>query len=431
MKKAGLIVGLWLLAVAAAVVFMQFPRWVEESQYIQACRDLENGHYESAVGQFEELGDYKDSEEKRLEAKYRFAVSLAAGGYYERTLAVCAELEKEGTYAEALCPVYYDLASVLQERAEVTRAAIAFGKAGDYQNAREQSLTLWKTIARRDTISVNVNAIAIRNDGTMIASTPFLQEQLADWTDIVDIAYCGSRCMFVGLRADGTVLTQFSKADLPLQYTSTGELLAEKVKTWSDIVSISASYYDIYGLRSDGTIISTDPSFRHVEPSNIVEMHATRSFVMGLRIDGTVWCWQDTGVAPIYEEETEIISTALYKISEWEDIVQLEVSDVRVLGVKADGTVVAIGKEEDKQCMVWAWREFGYKIVSVETDYDWTFALREDGTVLKTSCEVIAEDVVTMTCVDSNMFCWGKDGTVRQLYGFPVFPGVTDIRPPQ
>ncbi len=55
---------------------------------------------------------------------------------------------------------------------EYGKAAIAFGKLGDFRDAREISRQIWDVVAVRNTISAgDTSAVAIKNDGTVIAVT--------------------------------------------------------------------------------------------------------------------------------------------------------------------------------------------------------------------------------------------------------------------
>ena len=83
---------------------------------------------------FESLGDYKDA-----------AVQFVSASYSE--------------------------AEQLQSAGKSLEAAIAFGKAGTYLDARERSLSLWNASLQRRTLSIGLyHAVAVRTDGTVVAA---------------------------------------------------------------------------------------------------------------------------------------------------------------------------------------------------------------------------------------------------------------------
>ena len=103
----------------------------------------------------------------------------------------------------------------------------------------------------------------------------------SDWTDVVDIASCNAGV--IGLRADGTLLRQGGE-----------EQGLSKVDGWTGIRQILlcnwGEEYSIFGLREDGTVISTtDADFSGWD--HIIKLVASEYYVgwvAGLREDGSV-----------------------------------------------------------------------------------------------------------------------------------------------
>ena len=85
------------------------------------------------------------------------------------------------------------------------------------------------------------------------------------------------------------------------------------------------------------------------------------------------------------------------------------------VGVKEDGTVVAIGKNDDGKCDVYSWRD----IVAVAAGREHTVGLRKDGTVISAGpdyegrCSVNNwRDIVAIAANDNHTVGLKKDGTV-------------------
>ena len=68
-------------------------------------------------------------------------------------------------------------------------------------------------------------------------------------------------------------------------------------------------------------------------------------------------------------------------ISQWTNIVDIAARDNYTVGLKADGTVVAAGKNDDNQCNVSSWTN----IIAIAVGYNHTVGLRTDGTVVTTT----------------------------------------------
>ncbi len=115
--------------------------------------------------------------------------------------------------------VDYKKATKLYNSGDRVQAAIMFGKAGGYSDAREKSFDIWGEIATRETVSAgDYHTVALKSDGTVVA---------------------------VGDNDDGQC----------------------DVDGWTDIVAVSAGYRHTLGLKSDGTVVATeytgDSSYNH------------------------------------------------------------------------------------------------------------------------------------------------------------------------
>ena len=84
--------------------------------------------------------------------------------------------------------------------------------------------------------------IGVRTDGTVITEPSFLEDQLGEWTDIVDI--CVSYDYVMGLKKDGTVVMAPFK-----------DGVAMDVSHWRNIVDIGAGSDWCVGLKDDGTLV--------------------------------------------------------------------------------------------------------------------------------------------------------------------------------
>ena len=92
---------------------------------------------------------------------------------------------------------------------------------------------------------------------------------------------------------------------------------------------------------------------------------AGSSHTVGLKPDGTV-------VAVGHNNHNQC------EVGDWQDIVAVSAGDYYTVGLKSDGTVVAVGENDDGQCDVSDWKN----IVSIRTGWSDTVGLKSDGTVV-------------------------------------------------
>ena len=142
---------------------------------------------------------------------------------------------------------------------------------------------------------------------------------------------------------------------------------------------------------------------------------------VGLKADGTV-------AAVGYNEDGQC------NVSGWTDIVAVAAGGNHTVGLKADGTVAAVGYNEDGQCNVSGWRD----IVAVAAGSSHTVGLKADGTVVAVGnnyrgrCNVSDwTDIVAISAGNRHTVGLKADGTVVAVgwnkYGQCNVSGWTDI----
>lgn len=242
---------------------------------------------------------------------------------------------------------------------ETAKAAIAFGKLGDYRDSRERSFAIWEEIADRETIGAgNEYIVGLQSDGTvtMLECNEDSQPDLGGWQDITAIS--AGHAHTVGLKADGTVV-----AVGPNKY---GEC---DVSSWQNITAISAGYYHTVGLKIDGTVVAVgqnkDGQCDVSGWEDIVAVSAGYYHTVGLKADGTVV----TAGRNQYGQ---------CDIGSWTDITAIAAGYAHTVGVRSNGTAVAAGWNEYGQCGVGGWRD----IVAISASTSHTLGLKSNGTVV-------------------------------------------------
>ena len=291
--------------------------------------------------------------------------------------------------------IAYRQAEELLEAGRTPEAAIAFGRADGYRDARARSAALWAGVAQRNAVAAGgYHTVGLRADGTVAATGDNFHGQcdVSGWHDLVAVA--AGNVHTVGLRADGTAVATGSN--------NNGRC---DVSGWQDLVAVAAGSYHTVGLRADGTAVATgNNEFGQCDVSDwqeIVAVAAGTRHTVGLRADGTAVAAGSNSVGQC-------------DVSGWHDLVAVAAGDWHTVGLRADGTAVATGYNGDGQCDVSGWQE----IVAVAAGQFHTVGLRADGTAVATGdnefdqCDVSGwRDLVAVAAGNSHTVGLRADGT--------------------
>ena len=313
----------------------------------------------------------------------------------------------------------YRSAEALLAEGKTTAAAMTFGEAGNYKDARDRSLELWNAVADRDTIAAGVShTVGLKSDGTVLAAgwNAYGQCDVSGWADIVAVA--AGDYHTVGLKSDGTVVAVGRNRD--------------NVSGWTDIVAVAAGGYHTVGLKSDGTVVAAGwNAYGQCDVTgwtDIVAIAAGNSHTVGLKSDGTV-----VAVGRNIHGQCDVTG--------WTDIVAVAASDSHTVGLKSDGTVVAteyIGADYKDHCDVTGWTD----IVAVAANGSLALGLKSNGTVVVTGYDTVDQcnvsdwtDVVAVAAGVNHTVGLKSDGTVvtvgKNSDGQCDVSGWTDIKVPE
>ena len=358
-----LIIALVLALITAGVVRLMQTR----RQYNAAAGLSEVEQYEDAVHDYDALGDYRDSERRKQEAE-----TLRAQKEYEAG--------------------QRNLVS-----GNLLRAAMRFGSAGDYLDARSQSFELWDRLARRNTLAAGErHTVALLESGSVVAAGDNSNGacNVSFWSDVVAVA--AGADFTLGLKSDGSVLLAGEVNDS----------FARTVESWQDIISVNARSDTAVALKSDGTVLVAGGSVPQSELNDwayISDVFLCRSgAVVGLKIDGTLavaGSRSDSGLAEIqtwsgvrYAEgdfglhsDGRMLSVSEdYDVSDWENILEFALDDDFIVGVRTDGTVaVAYRSGGAARLPLTEWTE----IVEIAAGDGYAVGLKNDGTAIATAPE--------------------------------------------
>lgn len=180
------------------------------------------------------------------------------------------------------------------------------------------------------------------------------------------------------IQKDGTVLSTLSVSVSDNIITSNPSSIQD-TRQWTDLVSISVGELHTLGLKQDGTVISTEIDYA---------------------ADGVPSPLSSTTFGYMQHGQTEV--------SEWTDIVAVSAGLFHSVGLRKDGTVVAVGDNSNSQCEVGEWCD----IIAIEAGNSYTLGLRSDGTVTTTAQD--AQDAI------SSVTTWTDIVAISAGYGYAL-----------
>ncbi|WP_082989506.1 hypothetical protein [Christensenella intestinihominis] len=196
---------------------------------------------------------------------------------------------------------------------------------------------------------------ALFNDGTLGTTNPERKKELETARDVVAISCDPVMESIAALKRDGTVEV----------FTQDDEM-AREVKSWKDIKQISAGLNYIAALTNEGTVLiagGTEAGKRAGEGNvghwtEIAYVAAGEYRTWGIKTDGTV-------LSTDFYDPDKILGNLpdFAETKEWTDIVTLEPSADLVVGLKKDGTIVLAGNISDSERKAELWKDIK----------DWTY----------------------------------------------------------
>lgn len=363
--------------------------------YINAKQLLETGQYEEAWVEFDNLGIFLDSNTLAKESRYIYAVLLYENGEYEKASTFFINL---GDYKESKQYAAGTLVTSIGEIQEtVYQRAVEYYKRGnydyalielrklesDYKDTAElisqiEEVKLQRLAALSHTVSAGIQyTIGVKADGSVISTGYNVngQSNTENWTDIVSISGLG--IVTIGLKKDGTVVTT--------PVLNSGGVNIDTSK-WKNIIAVAAGERYVVGLTQEGTVLGSghdagDGQLQFDDDwTDIVAIATGWRHTVGLKADGKILI---TG----FRSDSQLKEIAANK-DDWSDIITIAagggsgggIGKGHTVGLKRDGTVVAVGDNTYHQCDVSTWTD----IVAIAAG-DWhTVGLKSDGTVVAT-----------------------------------------------
>lgn len=237
-----------------------------------------------------------------------------------------------------------------------------------------------------------------------VEKLPNFSGTVAKWKNVVDIAVGDNHV--IALLKNGTVVAAGSNRQ--------GQC---NVESWRDVVSVEAGDTVSVGITKDGTVLTAGKVSRiaivggkitsdevEQDMSGITEAAKARASLIGtvvLHKDGHC---TTVGISP---------DGAFDGVDRWENMKDVDCNGSHTIGVKNDGTVIAVGANADGRCNVSGWTD----VVQVACGAH-SVALKADGTVVakggkSAACNVGDwTDIVFITASTNDTLGLRSDGTI-------------------
>lgn len=395
-----ILIGLFLFYRQAWIIGQE-----REAAYKYATQLVENGSYQSALKQFLQLRDFKDSAQYVVylnaiqafnEHQYQLAIEefsrlgnfLDSEAYIksaENSLKILSEQDSENQRL-------YDEASEYYKKGQYSKACKLFKSLGTYRDSQtrfEECSNISIILKNSTTISAGISSSAgVTSDGKVFLSGKKVlrPSDVSDWTDIISVSTMGS--LIIGLKIDGTVVTAGTLDNNKYYRIETGN--------WNDIVAVSAGDLYILGLRKDGTIVAQ--GYNNYGQMDVDNWRNITAISTGWRLTVGLDTTGDIHITGRYAEE--ILEEIENDKEDWKNLVAVSAGGGRtrtageyghVVALKSDHTVVAAGDNRKGQCNVNGedWND----IIAISAGAYHTVGLKADGTVVttQTAPEIVQE----------------------------------------
>lgn len=337
---------------------------------------LDSYDYDAAIELLSQLGEYEDSQIKLIEAYF-----AKFSAYNINTVAVNDEItfavgEDDGIICTIEDEVDFDYHSWkdLQSIYVSNNNVVAITNDNEVlclsENEQAQQWSDITSIAfYGDTI------IGLQSDGTVVSSEEI--EELSQWSDIV--AICANDSHIIGIKSDATLEFICTDCEEDCGFENLSDIMAvscsedyfaflqtdgtvivvgetengqAEVDSWADIVAISAGEYHVVGLKADGTVVSTQIN---VENEDVTDDNTEENIEENIEENADENAEENTEEDQDGNQSEQELDFGQTQVEEWENIIAIFASETHTVGLKADGTLVAVGNNEYAQCEVSTW----------------------------------------------------------------------------
>jgi tetratricopeptide (TPR) repeat protein len=390
--------------------------------YNNALEDYENKKYDSAIDKLKTIREFEDSESQIDIITYDYAKKLFNENQLIESRKYFLQIEGYQDSAEYISRIdikmadstaraAYNEAKSYYDGGSYQLALTIYDDLGDYDDSREMAALCRENIQRLNlshTIAGGIGySLGLTDEGKVktAGSNSANQCNVDLWEEMISID--GYGIYTIGLKKDGTVNVA----------GNLNEKQKEEISTWEHIVDVAAGERYVVALRSDGKVESEghngDGQCDVDSWRNVIDIDTGWRFTVGLTENGELL---------FAGHAKELIKAYNANKDEWKDVVKISASGGEpdgkerggghVVGLKSDGTVIAIGDNEYGQCDVDN-AEWKKGIVEIATGDWYTVGLTEGGNVVITGQNVPNTQYIDMEKISN----WKNIKDIAAGYG--------------
>lgn len=341
----------------------------------------------------------EDEDWERAEAAFEEALKIDA--------------ERGECYWGLLCAryAYPNADKLLRAKYNQLRTDRDFARAAKFSNSKRKAQidVLEKTY-------IEQNKFQSEQTGeTLLERNPYMARILP----VQNLVACMDKAV-VAVKIDGTLLVMKS-GRLDRFDVERYEKLCRELAAWTDIVAVSASYHNVVGLKSDGTVVAASvldnpPEIAVAGWRDIVAIDAGTRRTLGLKQDGTVVV---AGQKEYFPDPMTMVTK--YDLSGWKNMAVVGHLYLTDYGIRKDGSIVLgswLGSDKDEARRVCQWKN----IVALSADSEgvssaahWYKGLCPDGTILLSDGTHCGENIAMLYTAGHNAYALDKDGNVLEV----------------
>ncbi len=285
----------------------------QSAVYKQAKMYEADGDYREASETYASLGVYSDALERSEACSYSYALERYEYGYYEESMRLFYAL---GSYEDAAEYARLSAAALSDNEGAGDLVSLLVGLTDEQLDERARLKEARESLPHGILATGHLHTVALKDDGTVLAagSNRSGQGNVSEWSNVIALA--AGAYHTVGLLSDGTVVAcgsnKYGQCD---------------VGDWHDITAIYAGAYNTVGLQSDGTIVSTGyATYQTMKWHDVTDLSVGDYALCGVMENGQPLTTAD-----------ELVNDDYF------DLVSIDAATANSAGLKADGTVVAVG----------------------------------------------------------------------------------------
>lgn len=331
--------------------------------YSKACSNLNHEKYDDAIATFTSLGDYKNSQRLLLDCKYEKATQLFENGEYNQAVVLFSELDG---YKDSKRKVTQLIGAKTDSIAVGAKHSVAVKSIGRVVASGDNSfgqcdVEAWNGITG---VTCGLNhTVGLMENGQVVATgdNRYKQCEVESWTDVVAVQ--AGDTFTVGLKADGTLCVA--------GYVG-GNVTLKAYNSMTNVTKISSGNTRTACILNDGSVMVLGNGNNSAEIPALrgaVDIACGKDFISAVNAEGKLLLsgkrieneianikYISAGGNKLYiVDKNRRIYPTDESLNEFEEAIMVAVGENHSIALMFDGSVKAVGNNDNGQCNVNSW----------------------------------------------------------------------------